>query len=102
MTGSSRGEPAPSAVRRLAVDRWEGETAVVEAEDGRSFDLPGWMLPHGVREGDVLVVESSLDESGARALSLRVDHEATRAAREATLSILARLRSRDPGGDITL
>jgi hypothetical protein len=75
---------------------------VVEADDGRMLHLPAWLLPARLREGDVIVVESRLDEEGARHLTLAVDPAATREARRAAETILSRLRGRDPGGDIAL
>lgn len=36
------------------VDRFEGELAVCEQEDGRFVQLPRADLPAGVKEGDVL------------------------------------------------
>lgn len=74
------------AERRLTVDRFEGEWAVVETDGGRVVDVPLWILPEGVREGDVVV--------------LRVDAEATGAARAEAGELLDRLRADDPGGDV--
>ena len=88
--------------RRLVVDRIEGDLAVVETGEGQMLDLPEWLLPAGVREGDVVVVQSSMAEDGARRLELRVDRDATAAARSEAVRMLERLRSRDPGGDIEL
>lgn len=101
MSGSSPPSP-PARTRRLVIDRWEGEVAVAEQEDGTTLDVPRWLLPPGAREGDVVVIETEVDGSGALRHVLRLDAEATRAARGAAEAILARLRSRDPGGDITL
>ena len=70
------------------VDRFEGEWAVVQVDGGSSVDLPVSVLPEGTREGDVLV--------------LRVDPEATRAARDEARALLDRLRGGDPGGDLVL
>ena len=36
------------------IDRFEGDTAVIEDENG-TFDIPRSELPEGVREGDVLI-----------------------------------------------
>lgn len=40
---------------RFIVDRFEGAFAVCETEDGRSFDLPGRLLP-GIGEGECVKV----------------------------------------------
>lgn len=43
---------------RAVIDRFEGDVAVLELDDGRSFaDVDRSMLPEGVREGDALVGE---------------------------------------------
>jgi hypothetical protein len=99
-----RGEQSSPAARhhRLVVDRIEGELAVVETGEGQFLDLPRWLLPAGAREGDVVTVQSRMDEDGARRLELRVDSAATETARSEVVQILERLRSRDPGGDIEL
>lgn len=90
------------AERRLVVDRLEGELVVVEVDGGPVLDLPRWLLPAGVREGDVITVRSTAEAEGERKLLLRVDPEATRAARASVAERLERLRARDPGGDIEL
>lgn len=41
---------------RYVIDRFEGDRAVVELEDGSMVSLPGAALPAGAREGDVVCV----------------------------------------------
>jgi hypothetical protein len=89
-----------SDARRLVIDRWEGDLAVVELDDGRVVELPGWLLPTGAREGDVVMVRSEVAEAGTRCLRLRIDAAATRATRAAAEALLARLRADDPGRDL--
>ncbi len=83
------------------VDRVEGSIAVLIRDDDEcSHDIPLASLPAGSRPGSVLRVPESdgtpdwtlatLDE-GARLARLREAEE-----------ILARLRKRDPGGDVKL
>lgn len=38
----------------LIIDRFEGDFAVVEYKEGRTFNLPRSLLPPGAKEGDVL------------------------------------------------
>jgi hypothetical protein len=102
MSGSQDDRGFSPPPRRLIVDRWEGDWAVLEVSEESTLELPRWFLPHGTREGDVVMVASRLDEDGTRHLDLWVDREATREARGATRAILERLRGRDPGGDIVL
>ena len=87
---------------RLVVDRVEGDLAVVEVDGGAVLDLPLWMLPEGTRESAVVSVTSAGGEDGVLRLTLRLDPEAGRRAREAAAERLERLRSRDPGGDVEL
>lgn len=87
---------------RLVVDRIEGDLAVVEVDGGAVLDLPLWLLPPGVREADVVSVTPAAGEDGSLSLVLRVDPAAAAEAREAAADRLARLRARDPGGDVQL
>lgn len=84
---------------RLEVDRFEGDLVVVRADGARTLDLPRWLLPDGLREGDVVAVRRSGEGDRVR-LELRIDRAAGEAARAAAKAILARLRRSDPGGDL--
>lgn len=53
---------------RLIVDRFEGNFAVCEKEDGTMIDIKRDTLPEGVKEGDILIVEGD---------TITVDEEAT-------------------------
>jgi len=86
-------------VRRLVVDRFEGDLAVVRADGGPFLDLPRWLLPAGVREGDVVSVRGG-GEEGASRVELRILTEEGDAARDEAAAILARLRRSDPGGAV--
>ena len=77
--------------RRLVVDRCEGDLVVVGDDGGRFHDLPRWLLPAGLREGDVVAVRGEGEGPGAR-VELRVDREASAAARAEAAELLARLR----------
>lgn len=46
---------------KAVIDRFEGEFAVIELEDGRCVNLPSELVP-GAREGDIVVIST---ESGA-------------------------------------
>ncbi|HEX2093675.1 MAG TPA: DUF3006 domain-containing protein [Longimicrobiaceae bacterium] len=92
---------AGGAEHRLVIDRFEGDLAVVEVDGGATLDLPCWLLPDGVKEGDHLAVR--LDGGvGKRRVEIRVDEEATGAARREVGEIVDRLKKRDPGGDLAL
>ncbi len=89
-------------LHRLVIDRFEGDLVVVEVDGDRFLDLPRWLLPAGVREGEVVMARAALGENGERRLELWGDRAATEAARAEAEAVLARLRKRDPGGDLTL
>ena len=85
----------------FAVDRFEGQIAVLVGDDGTTYDLPRSRLPRPLREGDVLAVP--MDERGTPDWPAATRDEAERSRRVGEMKkALDRLRSRDPGGDITL
>lgn len=74
----------------VAVDRIEGELAILCLADGRTFELPADLLPTGVGEGDWL------------RLTMAPDPEAEEAARALLSATRARLAADDDGGDFAL
>jgi hypothetical protein len=77
----------------LSIDRYEGskkEIAVLVADDGRSFDLPRWLLPKGAKAGDVV------------SLSIDRDPGATAQLVAKTKKVQADLAKGDDGKDIQL
>lgn len=77
----------------LSIDRFEGtkkEVAVLVADDGRSFDLPRWLLPAGARAGDVV------------SLTIERDAKATTRLVAKTKKVQADLAKGDDGKDIQL
>ncbi len=86
--------------RRFAIDRFEGESAVVIDDDGVQLEVQRRQLPMGAREGSLLRAPV---ENGAPVWSKAVLDEAEREIREGeSRKRLGRLESQDPGGDITL
>lgn len=73
------------------VDRFEGDVAVARDDGGRFHDLPRWLLPPGLREGDVVAVRGRGEGDGAR-VELTLDRAAADAARQEAAELLARLR----------
>lgn len=88
-------------LHRLIVDRLEGEMVVVELAGGGTIDLPRWMLPPELREGDVIAASAGRSPDGWR-VETRVDPAATEERRSSAREALDRLASSDPGGDIQL
>lgn len=91
----------PQTQRTWTVDSIEEGIAAVEEQGGRMIRVPAWLLPDGVREGDVVAVTREGGD-GAAVLTFRVDREATERALARSREQVERLRSRDPGGDIVL
>ena len=86
---------------RFIVDRHEGELVVVEV-DGRGFaDVPRWLLPRAARGDDVLAVSVEADADRA-VITLVRDPDATARAKAEAAAAVARLKQRDPGGDVQL
>ena len=91
-----------STAQRFIVDRLEDDGWVVlERPDGRTFDMPRELLPPNVRPGDVLSI-APMHGDRATVLILRPDPDATQERHERTRARLARLKRRDPGGDVDL
>jgi hypothetical protein len=88
-------------VRRWVVDSVEEGVAAVHQDDGRMVRVPGWILPAGTRQGDVLSVEHSAAD-GASSLRITIDRAATDDALRRSAEQVERRLSHDPGGDIVL
>ena len=83
------------------VDVIEDGSASIEV-DGRSVTpIPQWMLPEGVREGDVLTVTHDRKE-GKSALLIETDPDAKRKALDRSVKQVAKKSKNDRGGDISL
>jgi hypothetical protein len=83
------------------VDVIEDGSASIEV-DGRSVTpIPQWILPEGVREGDVLSVTHDRKE-GKSALLIETDPDAKRKAMDRSVKQVARKSKNDVGGDIAL
>jgi len=83
------------------VDRHEDALTVVEVDGGGFVDLPRWLLPRAARGDDVLAVTV---EAGADQTVITVvrDTAATARAAEEARAAVARLKRKDPGGDLKL
>jgi CHASE2 domain-containing sensor protein len=87
--------------RRYTIDRFEDNGwAVLEREDGLTFDIPQEWLPEEAQEGHVLRV--AIDpESKASSLRFEIDEAAMQDRLEQIAAIRSRLRQ-GPKGDIEL
>lgn len=55
---------------KVIVDRIEGKYAVIELEDGTTFNLPILLVP-SVKEGDVIKIELEKEETKKRAENIK-------------------------------
>jgi len=83
------------------VDVIEDRSASIEV-DGRSVTpIPAWLLPEGVREGDVLSVTHDRGV-GKSALVIETDPEAKKKALDRSAKQVSRKSKNDPGGNVQL
>jgi len=83
------------------VDVIEDGSASIEV-DGRSVTpIPAWLLPEGVREGDVLSVTHDRGDVKS-ALVIETDPEAKKKALDRSAQQVSRKSKNDRGGDVTL
>lgn len=53
-------------MRKLIIDRFEGDFAVCETEELKFIDIPKAALPGGVKEGDVITISIDKSETDKR------------------------------------
>lgn len=83
------------------VDVIEDGAASIEVDGRTVTPIPQWILPEGVREGDVLSVTH--DRSGGKsALLIETDPEAKKKALDKSAKQVARKSKNDRAGDISL
>ena len=92
---------------RWVVDGIEEGMARIEEDGERMITVPVYLLPAGVREGQVLQVSSAPGEDhGTLVVTVAADEEATAeslAKSKATMArAMAQSRKRDRGGDVAL
>lgn len=51
---------------KIIIDRFEGDYAVVELEDGTTVDMPKVLIPKEAKEGDVLEILVNKQETESR------------------------------------
>lgn len=85
----------------FVIDRIEGSTAVVVADDGREFEVPRRALPEDADEGTVLRLNLDHPVTGDWSAAAVDDEERARRQRQARKT-LDRMKRSDSGGDIQL
>ena len=83
----------------VSVDRLEGTIAVLEAEDGRVFEVPVTSFKIPPREGMIYRVPVGKQPQWAKA---QPDHEATALRKAEMEKRLKNLMRHDHGGDVKL
>ena len=83
------------------VDVIEDGSASIEVDGRTVTPIPQWMLPEGVREGDVLAVTHDRGE-GKSALLIETDPEAKKKALDRSAKQVSRKSTNDRGGDVNL
>ena len=109
MEGRCRGSARPghvgivtkrrrASVHVLIVDRWhDADTASAELDGAAGVLVPRALLPDGAHPDVVMRVERR-----AARVTIAIDVDATDAARRESQELTARLKRRDPGGNVTL
>jgi len=95
MTGASE--------QRWVIDSTEEGIASVEVDGATMITVPLALLPHGVRQGDVLRVHVAPTASGERSgISFEIDADATAQARARSAAQVQKgtRQANDPGGDL--
>ena len=83
------------------VDVIEDGSASIEVDGRTVTPIPQWILPEGVKEGDVLSVTHDQGE-GKSTLLIETDPEAKRKALGRSEKQVTRKSKNDRGGDISL
>jgi len=92
---------------RWTIDAIEEGVARVEEDGERMITVPAYLLPAGVREGQILAVTPVAGkEKGSLVITVVADEEATAESlaksRGTMARAMARSRKRDAGGDVSL
>ncbi len=92
----------PELVRWM-VDALEENTAAVEQGAGIPHHIPRFLLPSGVREGDVCQVSTRRDSESSITITISFDRtETDRAKKKSADQLASTPRTSDPGGPIKL
>ena len=83
------------------VDVIEDGSASIEVDGRTVTPIPQWLLPEGVREGDVLSVTHDRKE-GKSALLIETDPGAKKKALDKSAKQVARNSTKDRGGNVRL
>ena len=100
-SGDAEMSPGSRKPRRLIVDAISEGIVRVE-DDGRMLEMPRWMFPRQMREGDVLAVTTESSTPNALTLQVRLDPEAKADIQRELSEMVEELGASDAGGDLAL
>lgn len=83
------------------VDVIEDGSASIEVDGKTVTPIPQWMLPEGVKEGDVLAVTHDRERAKS-VLLIETDPQARKKALDKSVKQVSRKSKTDRGGDIQL
>jgi hypothetical protein len=88
---------------RWMIDALEEDMASVEQGTGAQRHVPRFLLPAGVKEGDICQVSVDSQSAESVTVTVSIDHSDTDAAKNRSAAQLAATPpSKDPGGPIKL
>ena len=73
---SRNAQPGPHKVTRYTIDRFEGDWAVLEDEQGRTFSVPRHWLPTDAAEAAVLKASADGVDGAVKTLRFELDFSA--------------------------
>lgn len=90
--------------RTWVVDSMEENSAAVEQDGSTVYQIPRFLLPAGVREGDVCRVSAPAGSAPhGITVTIELDEKATQIAKDrSSLQLASMPKSKDPGGPINL
>lgn len=54
------------------IDRFEGQWAVIEGDEKQTFNLPRQILPAEAKQGDVVLINITVDQVATQERSVRI------------------------------
>lgn len=85
------------------VDSIEEDSVAVEQDGGRLYELPRFLFPKEIREGEICRVVVHAAETGVLSATVSIDKDATLAARNRSAAqVASSANKKDPGGPIQL
>ena len=80
-------------MKKMQIDRFEGDFAVLADEDMKTMDIPKAFFAHEVHEGDIFEIEFD----GETPVSVKFLAEETEAAKARVRSLMERLKKKKSG-----